>query len=321
MRTAPTGFAVLVLFLLALAAPLSTSRAGEVRINITGNSLSGTFSPRFVNMNVGDHVIWVWTGGQHTTTSGDSSSGTADSPNHWDTPILLAAGANTPAFSWQSTVPEVIPFFCQLHAPPMAGHVFVSSGIAVADFRITEVQYNEASGLDKIEVSNLGSVLGDLGRYRFAAGGVVTSISAISVPLSPGATLTIHTHESGTNTTTDLFLPALGALNDVAGSVALYAPNTVGPDLGDATQILDFVQWGAGGQDNEGTAVAANLWTAGAVAPSVPVGHSIEFCGTRGQHDGFWYDSPTTTFSGAPGNCIAVPTRVTTWGRIKTLYR
>jgi plastocyanin len=299
----------------------SPARAGEVRINITGNSVTGSFSPRTTNLNAGDHVIWVWTGGQHTTTSGDSSIGTADSPNHWDTPILMAAGTNTPAFCWQSTVPEVVPFFCQLHAPPMAGRVIVGSGIAVADFRVTEVQYNEASGLDKFEITNLGTVLGDLGRYRFALGATVASISASSIPIAPGATLTIHANQSGSNTSTDVFLPALGPLNDVAGSVALYAPNTVSPALDDATQILDFVEWGSGGQGNEATAVSAGLWSAGATAPSVAVGHTIEFCGTRAQHDGAWFESQAPTFGGAASDCAAVPTRVTTWGRIKTLYR
>lgn len=308
----------LLVFTLALA---PAARAGEARVNITGNSVTGTFSPRTLNINVGDHVIWVWTGSQHTTSSGDSSNGNGDFPNHWDTPILTGVVTNTPCFSWQSTVPEVIPYFCAVHAPAMAGRVIVGSGIPVADFRITEVQYNQAAGLDKIEISNLGAVMGDLGRYRFAAGIQVSGIPGASVPIAPGATLTVHTNESGINSSTDLFLGALGVLDDAAGSVALYAPNTVDGTLDDPTQILDFVQWGSGGQTNEGTAVAANLWTAGAVAPGVAVGHSIEFCGTASQHAGLWFDSPTPTFSGSAGNCAAVPTRVTTWGRIKTLYR
>jgi plastocyanin len=314
---------VQIVFAFAALAALDVyrSRAGEVRINITGNSVTGSFSPRTTNINAGDHVIWVWSGGQHTTTSGDSATGTADSPNHWDTPILLSAGTNTPAFCWQSAGPEVIPFFCQLHAPAMAGRVIVGSGIHVADFRLTEVQYNEASGFDKFEITNLGTVIGDLGRYRFALGATVAAIASTSLPIAPGGTMTIHTHESGTNTATDVFLPALGAMNDVAGSVALYAPNTVTTNLDDATQILDFVEWGAGGQENEATAVAAGEWTAGATAPTVPVGHTIAFCGTTAQHAGAWYESQTPSFSGGSGNCSAVPSRVTTWGRIKTLYR
>jgi len=305
---------------LALAATFAPSRAGEVRVNITGTTLTGSFSPRTINCNAGDHVVFVWSSGEHTSTSGDSSTGTADTPNHWDTPIMITTGTNTPAFSWHSTVPEVVPFFCALHAPPMAGHVFVGSGIAVADFRLSEVQYNEASGFDKIEITNLGTVLGDLGRYRIAAGATAVGIAVTNVPLSPGATLTIHTNESGTNTSTDMYLPAIGPLGGAAGSVALYAPNTVNTALTDPTQVIDFVEWGSGGQVNEATAVAASVWTAGVAAPLVAVGHSIEFCGSAAQHAGAWFES-TPSFSGAPGNCGVTPARATTWGRIKTLYR
>ena len=323
MRLRPRRFpiAAFTTALVAVALLGTVSRAGEVRINISGSSVTGTFSPRTTNLNAGDHVIWVWTGGQHTTTSGDSSTGTADSPNHWDTPILMAAGTNTPAFCWQSTVPEVVPFFCQLHAPAMAGRVIVGSGIPVADFRLTEVQYNEASGHDKFEITNLGTVIGDFGRYRFALGATFGSISASSLPIAPGATLTIHTNESGVNTATDVFLPALGALNDAAGSVALYAPNTVNGAFDDATQILDFVEWGPSGQANEATAVSAGLWTSGSTTAIVAVGHTIEFCGTQAQHAGAWFESLAPTFGGAASDCGAVPTHVTTWGRIKTLYR
>ena len=325
MHPSRPRFALLSVFALALAAVFDLvapiSRAGEVRVNISGNAFTGTFSPRTANINVGDHVIWVWTGGQHTTTSGDSSTGTADSPNHWDTPLFLSAGSNSPAFTWQSTIPEVVPYFCQLHAPAMAARVVVGSGNSVSDFRLTEVQYNEASGHDRFEITNLGTALGDLGRYRFAVGATVGQISVSSIPIAPGGTLTIHTNESGTNTSTDVFLPTLGALDDVAGSVALYAPNVVSTGLDDVTQVLDFVEWGAGGQGNEATAVSAGLWTPGATAPTVPVGHSIAFCGTTSQHAGAWFDSSTPSFSGGGGNCLAVPTRPTTWGRIKTLYR
>jgi plastocyanin len=310
-----------VLPLLAFAGLLSPSNAGEVRVNLSGNSLTGTFSPRTANINVGDHMVWIWASGTHTCTSGDSSTGNADFPNHWDTPTMTVAVTNTPAFSWKSTIVETVPYFCALHAPAMAGRVIVGSGISVADFRLTEVQYNEAAGHDKFEITNLGTAQSDFGRYRFAVGSTEVPISIGNIPLPPGATLTVHTNESGVTTATDIYLPAIGPLDDVAGSVAVYVPNTVNPLLDDPSQMIDYVEWGSGGQGNEATAVAANLWTAGAVAPSVATGHTIEFCGTRNDHAGFWFDSPTPTFSGSIGNCSAVPTHSTTWGRIKTLYR
>jgi plastocyanin len=311
--------ALLFTVLLAVLFTLDPSRAGEVRVNITGNSFTGTFGPRTLNINSGDHVVWVWTGGQHSTTSGDSSTGVAD--GRWDSDIQTTAGTNTPAFSWQGNLLGVSTYFCQLHAPPMAGRVIVGSGIPVPDLRLTEVQYNEPSGFDKIEITNLGAALGDLGRYRIATGASAVSIALTSVSLAPGASLTLHANESGTNTPTDMYLPAIGPLNDAAGSVALYVPNTVNTSLADATQIVDFVEWGAGGQPNEGTAVSASVWSAGSTAPTVAAGHSIEFCGASNQHAGFWTDNPTPNFSGAASNCGVVPTHVSTWGRIKQLYR
>ena len=49
------------------------------------------------------------------------------------------------------------------------------------------------------------------------------------------------------------------------GSLALYAPSTATDGqaaLTEADMLIDFVQWGAGGQANEATAVAATFWTA-----------------------------------------------------------
>jgi hypothetical protein len=318
--------AALSLALLSFASPGAVpALAGEVRMDLS-SSLGNVFvdptqagGRRFVNCNVGDHVVWVWVSGAHSCTSGDSSSATPD--GKWDS---LTQSATTPGktFSWQATGAGTFPFFCNPHAPGMAGHIFVAtSGIAVSDLRLTEVLYNDAGGLDKIEVTNLGAAAGDLGRYRLSiANGVAQSLAPNSIPIAPGATVTIHTNESGTNTATDVFLSALGNLPDAAGSLALYAPNTkVGTLLTDATQIVDFVQWGSTGNPNEATAIAASVWSGSQAAPAVAAGHSIEFCGTATEHAGHWYDNATPNFGGLSDNC-ATPTRTATWGRIKLLY-
>jgi hypothetical protein len=186
--------------------------------------------------------------------------------------------------------------------------------------RLTEVQYNEAAGHDKIEISNLGTLSGDLGRYRISVDVTAVTIPANNVPIAPGATITIHTAESGTNTSTDLFMPALGLLDDAQGSVALYAPNTVAPTLVDATQAIDYVEWGAAGQPNEATAITAGNWTAGAFVPTVAVGHTIQFCGMLDQHAGGWGGNSFPSFGGQSSDCTT-PVQTVTWGRIKTLYR
>lgn len=310
-----------LLVTLVLLVP-AAARAGEVRLGVgVGGNL---FSARVVNCNVGDHVIWIWNSGSHSSTSGDSSTVT---PNgEWDAGILTGVATNnTAAFSWQATTAGTHLFFCSPHAPPMAGRVIVaSSGIDVADLRITEVEYNEPAGHDLVEITNLGTAAGDLGRFRFSiAGGVSVSLPPNTIPMAPNATVTIHTNEAGTNTATDVFLGALGGLNDAAGAVALYVPNTkTGTLLTDKTQIADYVEWGATGQANESTALSAGVWLAGQSAPLVAAGHSIELCLAAAPRGGTgrWFDNPTPNFGGASDNCVT-PVRSVTWGRIKTLYR
>jgi hypothetical protein len=208
----------------------------------------------------------------------------------------------------------------------MAGTITVQSGssLPVSDFRITEVLYRAGSGgADLIEITNMGPAAGDLGRYRIAISGSNASIPLASVVVPSAGQVTIQPASSGSNTATHIFLPSLTALPDVMGSVALYAPNTVGgqTSLSNATQIIDFVQYGATGQDNEATAIAAGLWTALDFAPSVGTeGHSIEFCGNRSSRGGDQWSEVSTPNFGSDGNCIT-PARQSTWGRIKSLYR
>jgi plastocyanin len=310
--------AIGIIALVGLAAAVSRTHAGEVRVAVNSNF----FSLRAANCNANDHVVWIWTGGSHSTTSGDSSSLTPS--NLWDSGDHITFGTNnTSAFSWQAVGAGTYIYYCDIHAPSMAGRVIVaSSGIAVADLRITEVQYNEAAGHDKIEITNLGTAGGDLGRFRFSVGsGTQFALPPNSIQIAVGGHVTIHTNESGTNTATDIFASGIGPLPDGAGSVALYAPNTVNTSLTDQTQIVDFVQWGATGQANEATAIAAGVWSGGENASAVAVGHSIEYCSAAEPRPvtGRWFDNPTPNF-GTGDNC-ATPTHGTTWGRIKTVYR
>jgi plastocyanin len=291
----------------------AAARAGEVRVNISSNQ----FTPRAVNCNAGDHVVWIWTGGSHNTVSGDSATSTGDGT--WNSGTVLASQT----FTWQATGSGTFRYFCAAHAPDMAGRVIVSSGVAVSDLRLTEVQYNEPSGHDLIEITNLGTVAGDLGKYRLSvANNVAVTLAALNIAVAPGATITIHTNEAGTNTATDVFLGALGALNDAAGSVALFAPNTRVPDLADETQLIDFVEWGSTGEPNEAVGVSSGMWSSGDSAPVVASGHSIEFCldAAIRPGSGRWFDNPTPNFGGAADDC-STPVRGTSWGRIKTLYR
>lgn len=290
--------------------------AKQIRVNVSNFA----YSPTTVTINVGDHVVWVWTGGTHNVVSGDGVNIVPDG--------LFASGnvvAAPAAFSWKSVSPASNGYYCEAHAPSMTGtvNVVASGATGLSDFRITEVQFNAAGNLDLIEIANLGASSGNLGRYRLAVAGFATQTlqvgSSPDLVVPAAGHVVIHCNTTGTNTATNLFLPAITDL-PASGSIGLYVPNTNQTSLALASQIIDYVQWGAGGQANEATAVSAGLWASNAAVTGVAAGHSIEFCGQPGQYGvAEWHEISTPTF-GSDGNC-ATPTFSTTWGRIKTLHR
>ncbi len=307
--------------LFALMALLASTwaHAGQVRVDV-GNF---QFSPSAVTVNLGDQVVWVWTGGNHSVTSGtDGKVG----DGIFNSDILSAGGGGSnSAFTWKSDRTGSIPYFCIPHFPDMTGSITVQpgSGAAVADFRITEVLYNAGGGPDLIEITNMGTASGNLGRYRLAIPGDVEGLPIASITVGANGIVVIHPNATGTNSTSNVFAPLLSALPDAAGSVALYTPNTVSGHtaLTDGTQIVDYVQYGAGGQANEATAVAAGLWTTGQFVPTVGIANrSIEFCGNRSDHGAAQWSEIDPTNFGSDGNCVT-PLIPSTWGRVKTLYR
>jgi len=105
------------------------------------------------------------------------------------------------------------------------------------------------------------------------------------------------------------------------GAVALHVPNSAPgfTALTDATQIVDFVQWSAGGGPNEATAAGAGLWTATQFVPPVAAGHSIGLCDFSARTAPSWAEIGNPNF-GSYGNCTT-PAILQTWGAIKQLYR
>jgi hypothetical protein len=139
----------------------------------------------------------------------------------------------------------------------------------------------------------------------------------ISVP--GNGHVVLHFNDTGVNTATDLYFPGVNL--PTTGSAALYVPSNFGSStLLTATDlIIDYVQWGAGGQENEATGVGAGFWAASAAVTNVAAGHSIQFCGGPGQYGvGQWSEIGSPTFP-STGTC-STPAIRSTWGRIKTMY-
>jgi plastocyanin len=297
------------------------SHAGQVRVDVGG--ATDVFTPANITVNPGDHVVWVWMGGFHSVTSGASAkfcdSGTSD--GIFDSGTTATNVARGTAFSWKSPASSstTIDYMCLPHCSVgMVGTVTFGS-VPVANFRITEVQTNLAGNLDLIEITNFGGAAGDLGRYRIVTADTATvPFNTWSVPA--GQRVTLRLNMAGTQVPPNtMYLPTQSGLDDI-GYLALYAPNTISSNLALDDQMIDFVQWGAGGSAREATAVLAGLWTAGTFIPQVAAGHSMEFCASAGDHGAqFWAEVAVPNF-GTDGDCTT-PTVSSTWGRLKLIYR
>jgi len=147
-------------------------------------------------------------------------------------------------------------------------------GGARAGVVVNEVLYDppgDDSGLERIELYNNGSAAVNLAGwdlypartpyYRFP-----------TLPLQPGAFVVVHLRESGTDTPTDLYEGTAPTQNmgNTTGSVALFDSSYHG-----ASTLMDFVEYGAGGQTWESAAVQDSLWTTGDFVPDAPEGSSI----------------------------------------------
>jgi len=309
--------APIALLLLALGA-----NAGQRRVDVGTGGLS--FGPQNATLNQGDQVTWVWVGSGHSVENGIDPNTDPNAGMIFTTPTLSLPAA----FTWKADRTGTIAYYCFPHFSfGMTGTLQISaSGVNVSSFRITEVQYDEATGKDRIEIANLGGDFGDLGRYRISINGTTSALVPLnSVGMVSGATpgrVVIHTNEGTTGSTqTDLFMGGIGNL-PTSGSVALYAPNTVGTSLTEESQIVDFVQWGAASQPNAATAVAAGVWpsTAEFVDPVPVVGnYDLAFCGNESQRGKAFWNVAHPNFRSQL--LCATPTQATSWGRIKLLYR
>jgi plastocyanin len=294
-----------------------TLDAGQVRVDVGPDT---QFHPSTVTANPGDYIVWVWLGGGHTVTSGTDGSLAGD--GKFATQILSAGDA----FSWKSQATAgSVPYYCSPHfAVGMTGTISLAPATPAANFRITEVLYNDATQHDQIEITNFGNATGDFGRYRFRTP-IDTAIVREDHFLVPaGGRVKVWVNQAGTTSApTDLFMPTLLDLPDVQGSLSLLVPNT-NPgtsSFGSIDQLIDFVEWGAPFMVNEAVAVAAGIWNTGEYKNTIQFGHSLEFCGTPSQYGATYWNEVAVPNFGVDGQCSTTPTLKTTWGRIKAIYR
>ncbi|MGH7994578.1 MAG: Ig-like domain-containing protein [Limisphaerales bacterium] len=108
-----------------------SSLAATVTVFVGNTNLTGTaadvFVPPVTNANVGDHVVWVWEGNLHSTTSG--TNGTAGDDNGVPSG-LWTSGVNSQPHSFTNTFTSAGSFlyFCSIHfSVGMTGAVNVAA--------------------------------------------------------------------------------------------------------------------------------------------------------------------------------------------------
>ncbi len=140
---------------------------------------------------------------------------------------------------------------------------------------INEVLYDPPgssdTGLERIELYNNGSTAVNLAGWElYPARTPYFRFGTFT--LQPGTWVVIHLRESGTDTPTDLYEGTVPTQNmgNTAGSVAFFDSS-----YHSAATLVDFVEYGAGGQTWESSAVQDSLWTAGDFVSDAPEGSSI----------------------------------------------
>lgn len=126
---------------------------------------------------------------------------------------------------------------------------------------------------DTVTIKNFGTETQNIGNYRLCSKRVYRTMSDITVvsgtlELAPNAEVTVESS---------------GFLDDTSADLGLYLPSG---SFELAENMIDFTQWGSGGNVREDVAVTAGIWTAGTF---INVEAPYEFSG--GGQDfglGFW---------------------------------
>jgi plastocyanin len=113
-----------LLILISAAFLLVTLSAKATIVVITQQDL--TFNPATVSVNVGDTIRWVWTAGDHTTTSATIPDGA----QAWDSPLT----ATSPQFDYVVTVEGTYNYVCTPHAAAgMVGSFTATGTLGIGD--------------------------------------------------------------------------------------------------------------------------------------------------------------------------------------------
>ncbi len=150
------------------------------------------------------------------------------------------------------------------------------------------------TGLEWIEIVNTSIYSVNLQDYdlRCGSGGFYTFGDFL---LTSGSYVVVHNNAEGEDTATDLYTGPTSNMGNTHDSIVLFNSTTHSTGT-----IVDFVQYGAGGESWESTAVGAGIWTEGDYVPDVTEGSSIGLCPNGADNDSSadWQELTITTAGG-----------------------
>ena len=118
--------------------------------------------------------------------------------------------------------------------------------------------------------------------------------------LEAGHYVLVHVNAEGTDSSTDLYTGTSSNMGNSAGFIALFNSESHG-----ASTIVDYVEYGEGGQTWESSAVSAGIWTAGDFAGiASEEGKSLSLCPNGMDYDrgANWYEDIQSGGSENPCN-------------------
>ncbi|MFQ5674792.1 MAG: lamin tail domain-containing protein [bacterium] len=176
-------------------------------------------------------------------------------------------------------------WFCS-HTVNAPVNPFVPSKIVINEVFYDPIGSNAGNQL--VELKNIGSAPFDLDGWWLCARQDYAQIPKVTI--QGGEFLVIHIGATGSNTTTDVYLPFMLPLQSIT-DLNLYRNS----NFSDPASMIHFVQWGGvPPTSRQSEALAKGLWTAGDFVPGVAEGHSIEYDG-EGNTSNDWTDQATPT--------------------------
>ena len=159
---APTGFATAGRRLyIATSHGLYATTAGRAEASSLSVQIGNFFfTPSSLQIQQGDDVKWTWTGGTHSTTSGQCSAGACGPDGLWDSGVKSSGN-----FDHVFSSAGIFPYHCAVHLSAMTGTVTVlgSGGVLQATS-----QASRASGPPPLSVSFTGSATGGQSPYSYS---------------------------------------------------------------------------------------------------------------------------------------------------------